>query len=240
MEETAMPEEPLIAKLTQNLHAAQESLRIQLVAKVEELAAHPRALVGEELREELENFVEEFLSQFAATYAEFISTVEEEMPARKAPKPRKKTAKKPPGETGEPEKPAFVKPTFVQRAFNAEGLRVAKEARPALMDALNEAIQHDIDRIKEQLPKFSRGAKEGEKSRVTIKAEDVAEARSSTTRGESASPANGLGQTDSDLSKELDAVALDSVDPRYELAVVLRTCRAGKQKQAGEKPEGDA
>src|SRR5271157_3365099 len=143
MEEIAVSEEPLIAKLTQNLQAAQDSLRMLLVAKVEELAAHPRALGGEELREELEGLVEEFLSQFAATYAEFISTVEEGLPARKVAKPRKKAAKK---EAEQPEKPAFVKPTFVQRAFNAEDLRVAKEARPALMEALNEAIQHDIEK----------------------------------------------------------------------------------------------
>src|SRR5271157_2639065 len=220
MEEIAVAEEPLIAKLTQNLQVAQDSLRMLLVAKVEELAAHPRALAGEELREELESLVEEFMSQFAATYAEFISTCDEELPARKAVKPRKKAAKK---EAEQPEKPAFVKPTFVQRAFNAEGLRVAKEARPALMEALNETIQHDIDRIKQQLPTFQKGAKEGEKQRVTIKPEDVAQARGRMT---------GIHATASDTSpefdRELDVVALDDVDPRYQLAVVLRTLKAEK------------
>jgi len=53
---------------------------------VEELAAHPRALAGEELREELEGLVEEFLSQFAATYAEFISTCDGDKLLRGIPK----------------------------------------------------------------------------------------------------------------------------------------------------------
>ena len=140
------------------------------------------------------------------------------MPARKAAKPRKKAAKK---EAEQPEKPAFVKPTFVQRAFNAEGLRVAKEARPALMEALNETIQHDIDRIKQQLPTFQKGAKEGEKQRVTIKPEDVAQARGRMT---------GIHATASDTSpefeRELDVVALGEVNPRYQLAIMLRAQKA--------------
>jgi histone H3/H4 len=228
MEELAPPEEPLIVKLTQNLHAAQESLRTQLVAKVEALAAHPRGLAGEELREELESFVEEFLSQFTATYAEFISTVEEELPARKKSRPRKKPAKKEPEESGEADKPAFVKPTFVQKAFNAEGLRVAKDARPALMEALNEAIQHDIDRIKESLPKFTRGTKEGEKQRVTVKAEDVAQARSNMAQGQSSAPASSIDRDGAGLTRELSTISLDAADPDYELAIVLRACKAAK------------
>src|SRR5271157_5038650 len=159
-------------------------------------------------------------SEQGSEVSSFDSCVEEELPARKAVKPRKKAAKK---DAEQPEKPAFVKPTFVQRAFNAEGLRVAKEARPALMEALNEAIQHDIDRIKQQLPTFQRGAKEGEKQRVTIKSEDVALARGRTTGTQTATP-----ETIPGLERELDTVSLDDVDPRYQLAVVLRTLKAEK------------
>jgi UDP-N-acetyl-D-mannosaminuronic acid transferase (WecB/TagA/CpsF family) len=103
---------------------------------------------------------------------------------------------------------------------------VAKEARPALMDALNEAVKHDIDRIKESLPKFTRGAKEGENTRVTVNAEDVAQARSNMARGQASAPASSPARDGAGLVRELNTISLDVVHPDYELAIVLRAFKA--------------
>lgn len=208
--------EPLITKLNQNVKTAQESLRLQLIKKVEQLSAHVEKFSSAELREELERLVDEFLSQFNSTYQEFISYLEEELPdiatKPKQTKPRKKPAKK---EKSEKEN-EFVRPTYIQRAFNQDGVRVSKEARPMIMDFLNETIKNDIERIKQTIPTFQKGEKEGEKKRITIKPEDISKEKLVPKE----SPA---------FERELDSIPLDDIDPNYKLFLLLRPSDSSKQ-----------
>ena len=201
--------EPFITKLNENLKTAQNSLRMQLSTKVGQLSEHLDKYSSTELREELEGLVEEFLSQFTSAYQEFISYVEEEIPdlteKPKPSKPRKKAVKKEQGE-----KEAFVRPTYVHRAFTDEGLRVSKEARPMIMDFLNETIKNDIERIKQTIPTFQKGDKEGEKKRITIMPEDISKDKL-------------LAKESAPFERELDAIPLDELDPQYKLLVVLRS-----------------
>ncbi len=201
--------EPFITKLNENLKTAQNSLRMQLSTKVGQLSEHLDKYSSTELREELEGLVEEFLSQFTSAYQEFISYVEEEIPdlteKPKTSKPRKKAAKKEQGE-----KEAFVRPTYVHRAFTDEGLRVSKEARPMIMDFLNETIKNDIERIKQTIPTFQKGDKEGEKKRITIMPEDISKDKL-------------LAKENTAFERELDAIPLDELDSQYKLLVVLRS-----------------
>ena len=197
--------EPLITKLNQNLNTAKELLRTQLLKKVKQLSEH---IENAELREELERLVDDVLSQFTTIYEGFISYIEEELPditlKPKPPKPRKKAAKK-----EQPEKPEFVRPTYVHRAFTEDGLRVSKEARPMLMDILNETIKEDIDRIKKQIPTFQKGEKEGEKKRITIKPEDISKEKL-------------VSKENPTFERELDIIPLEDIDPNYKLLILLR------------------
>jgi hypothetical protein len=216
--------EPFITKLNENLKTAQNSLRMQLSTKVGQLSEHLDKYSSAELREELEGLVEEFLSQFTSAYQEFISYVEEEIPdlteKPKTSKPRKKAAKKEQGE-----KEAFVRPTYVHRAFTDEGLRVSKEARPMIMDFLNETIKKDIERIKQTIPTFQKGDKEGEKKRITIMPADISKDKL-------------LAKESAAFERELDAIPLDELDPQYKLLVVLRSVDSETQKTDLE-PESD-
>ena len=216
--------EPFITKLNENLKTAQNSLRMQLSTKVGQLSEHLDKYSSAELREELEGLVEEFLSQFTSAYQEFISYVEEEIPdlteKPKTSKPRKKAAKKEQGE-----KEAFVRPTYVHRAFTDEGLRVSKEARPMIMDFLNETIKKDIERIKQTIPTFQKGDKEGEKKRITIMPADISKDKL-------------LAKESASFERELDAIPLDELDPQYKLLVVLRSVDSETQKTDLE-PESD-
>jgi hypothetical protein len=216
--------EPFITKLNENLKAAQNSLRMQLSTKVGQLSEHLDKYSSAELREELEGLVEEFMSQFTSTYQEFISQIEDEIPdlavKPKASKPRKKPAKK-----EQPEKEAFVRPTYVHRAFTDEGLRVSKEARPMIMDFLNETIKKDIERIKQTIPTFQKGDKEGEKKRITIMPEDIS--KDKLVLKESAS-----------FERELDDIPLDEFDPNFKLLIVLRSADS-EQKKTNLEPESD-
>ncbi|MHA1321153.1 MAG: hypothetical protein ACTSRL_00005, partial [Candidatus Helarchaeota archaeon] len=123
---------------------------------------------------ELQNLVDDFLAQFANIYQEFIMYVEEEIPNLPKTKP-KSIRKKKKSVKSEKKKEAFVRPTYVHRAFNAEGLRISKEARPKIMEILNKQIKADIEAIKSQIPTFTRGERKGEKKRITIMPEDVSE-----------------------------------------------------------------
>jgi hypothetical protein len=209
--------EPFITKLNENLKAAQNSLRMQLSTKVGQLSEHLDKYSSAELREELEGLVEEFMSQFTSTYQEFISQIEDEIPdlavKPKASKPRKKPAKK-----EQPEKEAFVRPTYVHRAFTDEGLRVSKEARPMIMDFLNETIKKDIERIKQTIPTFQKGDKEGEKKRITIMPDDIS--KDKLVLKESAG-----------FERELDDIPLDGIDPNFKLLIVLRAVESEIKKQ---------
>ena len=216
--------EPFITKLNDNLKTAQNSLRMQLSTKVGQLSEHLDKYSSAELREELEGLVEEFMSQFTSTYQEFISQIEDEIPdlavKPKVSKPRKKPAKK-----EQPEKEAFVRPTYVHRAFTDEGLRVSKEARPMIMDFLNETIKKDIERIKQTIPTFQKGEREGDKKRITIMPEDIS--KDKLVLKESAS-----------FERELDNIPLDELDPNFKLLIVLRSADS-EQKKTNLEPESD-
>jgi hypothetical protein len=216
--------EPLIMKLNENLKVAQNTLRMQLSTKVGQLSEHLDKYSSTELREELEGLVDEFLSQFTSAYQEFISYVEDEIPdlteKPKLSKPRKKPAKK-----EQPEKEAFVRPTYVHRAFTDEGLRVSKEARPMIMDFLNETIKKDIERIKQTIPTFQKGEKEGEKKRITIMPEDISKDKL-------------VIKEDTSFERELDDIPVDGLDPNFKLLILLRAANPEPKKTSLE-PESD-
>ncbi len=223
--------ETIIEKLNQNVKAAQESLRSELLGKVTQLASQVDKFTPDVLKVELEALVDDFLSEFVSTYQEFIMFIEEELPGISTkPKPAKQKEKavkkeKPAG----PQKPDFVRPTFVQRAFNDEGLRVSKDARPMLMEILNKTIKEDIDRIKQQLPAFQSGEKEGLKKRVTIKPADVTPEKFAATVP--ALPAMAAGSSEASLTvecppafeRELSALSLGDAAPGYKVAVLVRS-----------------
>lgn len=219
-----MTVEPLITKLNENLKIAQNTLRMQLSSKVGQLTEHLDKYSSTELRDELEGLVEEFLSQFTSAYQEFISYVEDEIPdltdKPKRSKPRKKPAKK---EQAEME--AFVRPTYVHRAFNDDGLRVSKEARPMIMDFLNETIKKDIERIKQTIPTFQKGEKEGEKKRITIMPEDVSKDKL-------------VIKENTKFEREIDDIPIDELDPNFKLLVLLRAVDPEIEKTSL-KPESD-
>ncbi len=210
-----MSTESLVEKLTRTLQDAQEALRAQFAVKVAQVATHLTNASPAEVREVLDRLTDDLLAQFAAAYQELISYVEEGMPAgapaRKATSPRKKA---PPKDLNDP---VFVRPTYVRQAFSAEGLRVAKAARPALMEVLNDAIREDIARIKEQLPTISKGEHEGEMKRVTVQPEDIAKFKllPKPEPGTSPAPTTGPGQ-------DLGTISLGDDAPGHEVAVVLR------------------
>ncbi|MBN2151111.1 MAG: hypothetical protein JW839_06695 [Candidatus Lokiarchaeota archaeon] len=224
--------EPFIEKLNQNVRAAQESLRSQLLGKVTQLASQVDKFTPDVLRAELEALVDDFLSEFVSTYQEFIMYIEEELPEVAAkprpPKPKEKPARKerPAGS----QKPDFVRPTFVQRAFNDEGLRVSKDARPMLMEILNKTIKEDIDRIKQQLPSFQGGDKNGLKKRVTIRPADVTPEKLTKPATAPALAAGAAGAAEASVAvdgpaayeRELGALPLGDAAPGYKVSILVR------------------
>ncbi|MHA1263593.1 MAG: hypothetical protein ACTSRS_00005 [Candidatus Helarchaeota archaeon] len=166
--------ESFISKLNQNLELAKSNLKAQLYSKVNYLTKNLTKYSPSEIEGELQNLVDDFLAQFANIYQEFIMYVEEEIPNLPKTKP-KSIRKKKKSVKSEKKKEAFVRPTYVHRAFNAEGLRISKEARPKIMEILNKQIKADIEAIKSQIPTFTRGERKGEKKRITIMPEDVSE-----------------------------------------------------------------
>ncbi len=215
-----MATETLVAKLTRSLADAQETLRAQFTVKIAEVAAHVGTASPAEMREELDRLADDFLAQFAAAYQDLISAVEEGLPVGeatpKSPAPKKRAPPKDPTK-----EPAFVRPTYVQRAFSADGLRVAKAARPVLMEVLNDAIKADIARIKQQLPTITKGEREGEKKRVTIQPADVEKAKAAprVLSGNSEMP-------NTNAEKDLGTIPIGNEAPRHEIAVVLRCTKA--------------
>ncbi len=210
-----MSTESLVEKLTRTLQDAQETLRAQFAVKVAQVAAHLAKASPAEVREVLDRLTDDLLAQFATAYQELITYVEEGMPAgapaRKATSPRKKA---PPKDLKDL---VFVRPTYVQQAFSAQGMRVSKAARPALMEVLNDAIREDIARIKEQLPTITKGEHEGEMKRVTVQPEDVAKVKLLPKPESRASSA--LSPTP---SHDLGIISLEDDAPGHEVAVVLR------------------
>ncbi|MFX1296539.1 MAG: hypothetical protein ACFFD2_16990 [Promethearchaeota archaeon] len=194
-------------KLNQNLEMAKENLRIQLMKKISYLTNHLEDFSSTEIREELENLVDDFISQFSVVYQEFISYLEDEIPSLS--KPQKKPQKKKTQKKKETKKNEFIRPTYVHKAFNNVGLRVAKDAKPILMDLLNKKIEKDIETIKMQLPTFRKGEKKGERKRVTIKPEDL-------------SKKELMRDFNRPFEKELETISLKLNGSNYELSILLR------------------
>ncbi|MFX1295679.1 MAG: hypothetical protein ACFFD2_12610 [Promethearchaeota archaeon] len=67
----------------------------------------------------------------------------------------------------------YVRPTKVWAYFKEKGIRISGEAKPKLLDILNNCITAELDKTIEKLPKYSKGQKVGEIKRKTIKIEDL-------------------------------------------------------------------
>ena len=194
-------------KLNQNLEMAKKSLKMQLQDKIKLISENIESYSSLQIRDELDRLVDDFILEFSSVYEEFVSYLEEELPVvsetPKPPKKKKKITRK------EPNYDEFVKPTYVHRAFNDFGLRVSKDARPMIMDFLNEKIKKDIEKIKEQIPTYQKGEKEGEKKRITIKPEDL-------------SKEELLAINELTFEKELEQIPLDLNGKDYRLFILLR------------------
>ncbi|MHA1129414.1 MAG: hypothetical protein ACTSQI_04250 [Candidatus Helarchaeota archaeon] len=199
--------ESFFNKLNQNLELAKENLRIELLKKVEFLVGHIEHYSDTEIKTELEGLVDDFLSQFTSVYHEFISYIEDELPVlekvKKPIKARAKRQRKPPKEKD------FVKPTYIHKALNIDGLRLSKDARPILMDLLNKKIEQDIEKIKMQLPTYQKGNKVGEKKRITIKPEDL-------------SAENLFKDFGPSFERELDTIPIKFDGTEYKILILLR------------------
>ena len=79
--------------------------------------------------------------------------IEEEIPnlPTEPKKPKKREKKK----KTEAQKKEFVRPTYVHRAFTDGGLRVARDAKPIIMDLLNKKIKE----VGSAQPKPTRNSK---------------------------------------------------------------------------------
>ncbi len=215
-----MSTESLVEKLTRTLQDAQETLRAQFAVKVAQVVDHIANASPAEVREELDRLTDDLIAQFATAYQELITAVEEGIPAattaRKSASPRKKNPPKDPAK-----EPVFVRPTYVQRAFSSDGLRVAKAARPVLMEVLNDAIREDIARIKQQLPTFENGEREGEMKRVTIQAEDIAKVKLQP-KSEPDMPLTPSHAAGTNPTIDLGTISLGDDAPGHEVAIVVR------------------
>jgi hypothetical protein len=213
-----MSTESLVERLTRALQDAQETLRAQFAVKITQVAPHLENASAADVREVLDQLTDDLIAEFANAYQELIAQVEEGLPAgapaHKATTPRKKAPPKDPAT-----EPVFVRPTYVQKAFSADGLRVAKAARPALMEVLNDAIREDIARIKDQLPTVTKGEREGEKRRVTVQPEDIAKLKLQPKPDPATLPAPAAG---SGPEQDLGTISLGDDAPGHQIAVVLR------------------
>lgn len=209
IESDVMTLESFISKLTQNIETAKNTLRNQLLKKVNNLATQLENFSPVEVQEELENLVDDFLDQFSDVYQRVISYVEEEIPTvpKTELKPAKKRVQKP---KSDEQRQKFVRPTYVHQAFTEEGLRVSKDARPKIIEILNKKIKEDIEAIKSQIPTFTKGEKSGEKKRITIKPEDISEEKLKKA-------------TPMELGKEIDTIMLEDLNGQtYELRIFVR------------------
>ncbi len=67
----------------------------------------------------------------------------------------------------------YVQKSKVWAYFKEKGVRVSGEAKPKIIELLNQGISIEIEKIIEKLPKFSKGQNKGEPKRKTIKLEDL-------------------------------------------------------------------
>ncbi|NVM27979.1 MAG: hypothetical protein HWN65_03970 [Candidatus Helarchaeota archaeon] len=66
-----------------------------------------------------------------------------------------------------------MRPTKVWAHFKEKAVRVSGDAKPKIIEMLNDAVGSELDKMIEKLPKFSKGQKKGEIKRKTIKPEDL-------------------------------------------------------------------
>jgi hypothetical protein len=104
-------------------------------------------------------------------------------------------------------------------------LRVSKDARPMLMEILNKTIKQDIERIKEQLPAFQDGEKEGKRKRITIQPEDVTAEKLAApipVMPSGINEANVAVKCPPGFERELDALPLEDAAPGFKVSVSVR------------------
>ncbi len=67
----------------------------------------------------------------------------------------------------------YVRPTKVQAYFKEKGIRVSGDAKPKVIELLNNSVEAALNEVIDKLPKFSKGEHKGELKRKTIKPEDL-------------------------------------------------------------------
>ncbi|MFX1294950.1 MAG: hypothetical protein ACFFD2_08885 [Promethearchaeota archaeon] len=67
----------------------------------------------------------------------------------------------------------YVKPTKVWAYFKEKDIRISGNAKPKLIELLNNHITSEIDAIINKLPRYTQGQNKGELKRKTIKLEDI-------------------------------------------------------------------
>lgn len=67
----------------------------------------------------------------------------------------------------------YLQKSKVWAYFREKGVRISGEAKPKIIEILNQGVTIEIDVIIEKLPKFSKGQHKGEPKRKTIKVEDL-------------------------------------------------------------------
>jgi len=67
----------------------------------------------------------------------------------------------------------YIRPTKVWAYFKTKEIRISGDAKQKLIQILNNAVTAELDKAIDKLPKFSKGQKEGEPKRKTIKLEDL-------------------------------------------------------------------
>jgi len=67
----------------------------------------------------------------------------------------------------------YIRPTKVWAYFKSKEIRVSGDAKPKLVQILNDAITAELEKVINKLPKFSKGQNIGEPKRKTIKLEDL-------------------------------------------------------------------
>lgn len=67
----------------------------------------------------------------------------------------------------------YIRTTKIMAYLKEKEIRISAEAKPKLINSLNNKIKSELDNIIDKLPKFTKGEKQGQLKRITIKLEDV-------------------------------------------------------------------
>ena len=67
----------------------------------------------------------------------------------------------------------FIKPTKVWAYMKEKEMRVSGDAKPKIIELLNDFVASELESIIDKLPKFTKGENKGTPKRKTIKLEDL-------------------------------------------------------------------